>query len=85
MDDLESFLNAVSGIIWGPVMLVFLLGAGVYLTVDLRAMPWRKIGYAFVQLREGRRLKGEGDITPFQALMTGLSATRDYFSDENPK
>ncbi|MEN8133764.1 MAG: sodium:alanine symporter family protein [Pseudomonadota bacterium] len=75
MDVLENFLNTASGIIWGPVMLVFLLGVGVYLTVGLRAMPWRKIGYAFVQLWEGRRPEGEGDITPFQALMTALSAT----------
>lgn len=75
MDFLENFMNAASGIIWGPVMLVLLLGVGIYLTVGLRAMPWRKLGYAFIQLWQGRKATGEGDITPFQALMTALSAT----------
>ncbi len=75
MEFLESILNTASGIIWGPVMLVLLLGVGVYLTVGLHAMPWRKLGKAFRQLWLGRRAEGEGDITPFQALMTALSAT----------
>ena len=56
-------------------MLVLLLGVGIYLTAGLRAMTWRKIGYAFGELWQGRRPEGEGDITPFQALMTALSAT----------
>lgn len=75
MDFLEDILNEASSIIWGPAMLVLLLGVGVYLTVGLRAMTWRKIGYAFGELWRGRRPEGEGDITPFQALMTALSAT----------
>lgn len=75
MEWLEKALNAASGVIWGPIMLVLLLGVGVYLTFGLRAMPWCKIGYAFGELWRGRRAEGEGDITPFQALMTALSAT----------
>lgn len=75
MDFLEDILHETSSIIWGPAMLVLLLGVGVYLTVGLRAMTWRKIGYAFGELWRGRRPEGEGDITPFQALMTALSAT----------
>ncbi|MGR9044444.1 MAG: alanine/glycine:cation symporter family protein [Gammaproteobacteria bacterium] len=56
-------------------MLVFLLGIGCFLTVGLKAFTWRKIPYAFVTLWRGRASMQEGDITPFQALMTALSAT----------
>lgn len=75
LDALQQFLGAASGIIWGPLTLVLLLGAGVYLTLGLRAIPWRKTGAAFRMLWRGRRPEGAGDITPFQALMTALSAT----------
>jgi len=75
MQAFQDVLNEASSIIWGPAMLVLLLGVGIYLTVGLRAVPWRKIPYAFHQLWKGRRPEGDGDITPFQALMTALSAT----------
>jgi AGCS family alanine or glycine:cation symporter len=75
LDAIKEFLNAASGIIWGPMTLVLLLGAGIYLTLGLRAMPWRKTPAAFALLWQGRRAEEEGDITPFQALMTALSAT----------
>ncbi|WP_461481734.1 alanine/glycine:cation symporter family protein [Porticoccus sp.] len=72
---LQSLINAVNGFIWGPVMLALILGTGLYLTLGLRGMPIRKIGYGFRQLFLGRRGSGEGDISPFNALMTSLSAT----------
>ena len=75
MQTLEQILNQVSSFIWGPVMLALLLGVGIFLTIGLRAMPWRKAPSAFMILWRGRRSEQEGDITPFQALMTALSAT----------
>jgi AGCS family alanine or glycine:cation symporter len=38
-------------------------------------MPIRRIGYGFRMLWKGRKGEGEGDISPFNALMTSLSAT----------
>jgi AGCS family alanine or glycine:cation symporter len=72
-----DFLNQVSGIVWGPAMLILLLGTGLVLTVRLRLVPWRKLGTAFRLTLRGRRASAtaEGDITPFQALATALSAT----------
>ncbi len=72
---LEEGLNLLSSIIWGPVMLAFLLGIGVFLTVGLRAFPWRFTVKALIILWRSRAAKQNGDITPFQALMTALSAT----------
>jgi AGCS family alanine or glycine:cation symporter len=74
---IEQFLSTASGFIWGPAMLALLLGVGVYLTIGLRAMPWRQLPAGFRLLWRGRHplADAEGDITPFQALMTALSAT----------
>ncbi len=73
---IENGLSTASAIIWGPVTLVLLLGVGIYLTVGLRFMPWRRLGRAFGMLWRGRDSTTEaGDISSFQALMTALSAT----------
>ncbi len=75
METLNEMVGWLNGIVWGPLMLVLILGTGLFLTVGLKFMPIRNLGYGFRQLWEGRKPKGEGDITPFNALMTSLSAT----------
>lgn len=77
MNIIEEWLSQASGLIWGPAMLALLLGVGVYLTIGLKALPWRKTPRAFVLLWRGRKSgpEEEGDITAFEALMTALSAT----------
>jgi AGCS family alanine or glycine:cation symporter len=56
-------------------MLVLILGTGVYLMAGLRMMPLARLSYGFRMLWRGRRGEGEGEISPFNALMTSLSAT----------
>ncbi len=75
MEELTLKLNEISSFIWGPVMLMLLLGVGVYLSIGLKFMPWRKIGHGFKLLFSGQADKDQGEISPFQALMTALSAT----------
>ena len=75
MDTINQVLTQASDFVWGRTMAVLLLGAGIYLTLGLKAMPWRKTIFAFKLLWQGRESKGDGEITPFQALMTALSAT----------
>ena len=75
MKSIESLLNTVNSFAWGPVMLFFILCTGFYLMLGLRLLPLRKLGFGFVQLFKGGRTRGEGDISPFAALMTSLSAT----------
>lgn len=74
---LTAWINAVDSYVWGPAMLVLLLGTGLYLTIGISLMPIRRIPTAFRLLVRGRKVAaGEaGDITPFQSLMTALSAT----------
>ena len=75
MELLTSLFKELNGIVWGPAMLVLILGTGLFLMAGLRLMPLQRIGYGFRMLWSGRRGTGEGDISPFNALMTSLSAT----------
>ncbi len=78
MEELQKIINALSNFVWGPVMLVFLVGTGIFLTIRLRFLPWRNLGSSLKRLfsKESRRTdNGEGDISPFSALMTALAAT----------
>ena len=71
----EQIVDTVNGFVWGPVMLTLLRGRGIYLTIGLTGMTISHIPYAFRQLFKGRESSGEGEITPFNALMTSLSST----------
>ncbi len=72
-----AFTTQLDGIMWGLPMIVLLLGTGVFLT-------WKTGGLQFVHFRKSIKLifdkksrqgEGEGDISPFAALMTALAAT----------
>ncbi|MCB1877914.1 MAG: sodium:alanine symporter family protein [Chromatiales bacterium] len=75
MEYLETGVQWLNGLVWGPLMLVLILGTGLFLTIGLAFMPIRRLGYGFRMLWRGRHGSGEGDITAFNALMTALSAT----------
>lgn len=71
----EQVVLTVYDIVWGPLMLLLLLGTGIFLTLGLKGMTIRRIPYAFRQLLRGRKGSGEGEVSPFNALMTSLSST----------
>lgn len=78
MDKLGEILDAIDGVVWGPVMLVFLVGTGIFLTFKLNFLPWRNLPKALKMVfsPESRKTdKGKGDISPFSALMTALAGT----------
>jgi AGCS family alanine or glycine:cation symporter len=75
VESIIEVIELINGQVWGAPMLVLILGTGLYLSAGLRVMPLRRIGYGFRMLWSGRREQGKGDITPFNALMTSLSAT----------
>ena len=77
MDKFTEIVTKVNDFVWGPVMLVFLVGTGIFLTLRLRFLPWRNLGSSLKKLfsKESRKKDGEGDISPFSALMTALAAT----------
>ena len=73
--DLSILLNTVSGIVWGPITLSLLLGAGIYLTFGLKAFPITNVAYGFKSLFKKDGKQDDGDISSAQSLMTALSAT----------
>ena len=75
LETFDSYLTQLNDFAWGLVMLFLILGTGLFLMIVLKAIPLRKIGYGFRQLAHGRESRGDGDISPFHALMTSLSAT----------
>jgi AGCS family alanine or glycine:cation symporter len=75
VESLIDLIKAINGIVWGPLMLVLILGTGLFLMLGLKLMPLVKLRYGFSMLWQGREGKGEGEISPFNALMTSLSAT----------
>jgi len=78
MELITDLIKQLNGIVWGPLMLVLILGTGLFLMIGLRGMPLIKLVYGFKMLWQGRdsdKTKGEGDISPFNALMTSLAAT----------
>lgn len=78
METLEKILQAVDDFVWGPAMLVLLVGTGIFLTVRTRFLGIRNLGYALKSGlgKEARTTgRGEGDISPFSALTTALAAT----------
>jgi len=77
MHYLNEFFTTLNGIVWGVPMIVLILGTGLYLQLRLGFMPIFKIGYGFRMVWSSRKpgAADEGEISPFAALMTALSAT----------
>ena len=75
MDQLNSLIDSINAFAWGPPMLGMLGFTGVLLTLGLAFMPWRKLVYGFRLLFDRSAPDGDGEVKPFNALMTALSAT----------
>ena len=79
MGTLESAVEAINGPIngwvWGWPTVSLIALTGIVLMLGLRFMPLRRLSYGIRMLLETDEQSSEGEITPFQALMTSLSAT----------
>lgn len=74
----SEIVSVVDDFVWGPVMLVLLVGTGIFLTIRTGFLPWRNLPYALKSTlsKEARtKSRGEGDVSPFSALTTALAAT----------
>ncbi|MDG4509328.1 sodium:alanine symporter family protein [Streptococcus suis] len=70
---LELF-KAINNLVWGPPLLLLLVGTGVYLTLRLGAFQIGKLPTAF-RLIFSSDQSGQGDVSSFAALCTALAAT----------
>jgi len=73
---MDQLLSTISGIVWGPVTIILLVGTGVLVALLTKAIQLRKFVYAW-KLLSGKfdSPDDDGEITHFQALSAALSAT----------
>ena len=76
MTSFSALMNSLNSIVWGPAMLVLILGTGLYLQVRLGGMPIRRIADGLRLVWRGRGGdEAHGEVSPYSALMTCLAAT----------
>ena len=75
----QDFLQSINDIIWGPPLLILLVGTGIYLTYQLKLLQIFKLPlalkYVFSKDDEEGSEDAKGDVSSFGALCTALSAT----------
>ena len=69
-----DILNEIDSFVWGPPLLVLLVGTGIWLTIRLRLLQVFKLGDA-LKLIFSAKNDGSGDVNSFKALCTALAAT----------
>ncbi|TCI57278.1 sodium:alanine symporter family protein [Exiguobacterium sp. SH1S21] len=84
MKQFESWVTSLSNLVWGPHLLILLIGTGIFLTFRLGFIQVTRLGFglkeAFIPKQKTgveaeKRKRQRGDISHFQALMTALAAT----------
>ena len=74
-DAVEAINNPINGFAWGWPTVILIAGTGILLMVGLGFMPLLRIPYGLRMLLRNPTSSSEGEISPFQALMTSMAAT----------
>ena len=74
ISQINSFVNKI---VWGPAMLAFLIGAGLFLSLKLGFLQFRKFGYMMKSTILGvfsclHHAKDESGVSSFQAVATAM-------------
>ena len=69
----DQILTKIDDIVWGIPTIVLIIATGLLLTIRLRGVQFTKLGLGFKSMF--KKTGGKGEVTPFQALCTALSAT----------
>ncbi|MFC4410178.1 alanine/glycine:cation symporter family protein [Chungangia koreensis] len=76
MQAFEKVLGAIGDIVWGPPLLILIVGTGIYLTFKLGFLQIRLLPYSLkLAFSKSQDKNSEGDISHFKALMTAMAAT----------
>ncbi len=73
MDNFNTFIIQFKDLVWGVPLMTLLIGTGIYLTILLKGVQFRYLGYAFKQVIGREKKNSRGDISQFEALMTSLA------------
>ncbi|MBF8982455.1 sodium:alanine symporter family protein [Lutibacter sp. B2] len=76
MENLTTIFNQIDSFIWGPPLLILLVGTGFYLTMKLGVLQIFKLPLALKYLfSKEKNEDAQGDVSSFAALCTALAAT----------
>lgn len=74
MDKIDRILGKVDDFVWGLPLIILILATGIYLTLRLKGVQFRKLGHGLKSMFS--KEKGvDGEVSSFGALCTALSAT----------
>ena len=74
LDHISLFLKDIDDFVWGVPLIVLILATGIFLTVRLRGIQFRRLGIACKYMFQNEE-EGHGEVSSFAALCTALSAT----------
>ncbi|MGF1694408.1 sodium:alanine symporter family protein [Vibrio lamellibrachiae] len=76
MNNIQSVLQTINSFVWGPPLLILLVGTGVYFTFSLGFLQFRHLPTALkLVFTKDKNASSKGDVSSFAALCTALSAT----------
>lgn len=78
MDSIMKINSFINGIVWGPPMLILIVGTGLFVSTKTGFFSLRKLGYVLrntLMKMFSKDQVGEGEVTAFQAVATALAAT----------
>lgn len=73
LQNIETILNQISDFVWGPPLLILLVGTHIFLTLRLRFI--QRYILTAIRISFQRKKEGAGDVSQFGALTTALAAT----------
>ena len=74
MESILPALSAVDSILWGPPLIILLVGTGIFLTIRLKLLQVLRLPLALRLIFKAKN-QGKGDVSSFKALCVALAAT----------
>lgn len=74
MEQFTNLLVSIDDVVWGVPMIILIMGTGIFLTIRLGILQFRKLGLALRYMVKNEAT-GEGEVTSFGALCTAMAAT----------
>ncbi len=80
MEILQKINTAINDVVWGPIMLTLLIGVGLYLSVKMGFLQFRRFGYTMKNticemFSKHQHTKDDAGVSPFQAVATAMAGT----------
>ncbi len=75
LEQISDVLTKIDDFVWGLPLIIFILAAGIFLTIRLRGTQFVNLGRAFRYIVKNEKSGTEGEVSSFAALCTALSAT----------